>query len=219
MTSSDSQISESTTQDYTGNVSERMTHNETLTSSKSMVHCNTARVRNSSLLPADALNERPCQNTIPSAPVTESMIPNSTETTTAEDYTNAPKNGKSIPPTTHVKIFSNSTETTTVVVHTIQRNFTSSTISNTTNSTNASTNASARAYEFWLSKMTPNRSSAGTTTTTVQWDVSSRSDGITFIYLLLYFSTALPYGLFTLTDLDSDPDSDSDSDSDSDPEP
>ena len=179
MTSSDSQISENATQDYTGNVSERLAQNRTLTSPKSTVHCITARAQNSPSSTTDALNERPRQN---SRPVTESMNPNSTETLAVEDYTNASKNIQFIPATTLAEISTNSTETTIEVVPTIQQVFTSSTIPNTTESINMSTSPREQAKIFWLSKMTPNRSTAGTATT-VQRDVSSHPDGMAFIWI------------------------------------
>ena len=194
MTSLDSELSESTTQDYTGDVSEKMVQNRTLTSSKSTVHCNTVRAsgrtgQNSSLRATDALKEKASQNSTPTVSVTESMSQNNTEILATEDYTNNSKNNKSIPTTTHADIFTNSTETTTELVPTTHQGFNFSAIFNTTDSTNVSSSTSAHIKVFWLSKMTSSKSPAGTTTT-VQWDTSSDPDGMA-TYLHLYSSTAL----------------------------
>ena len=181
MTSLDSELSDRTTQDYTGNVSEKMVQNGTLTPSKSTVHCNTVRAsgrtgENSALHATDALEERTSQNSTPTVFVTEIISQNNTEILAAVDYTNNSGSSKSIPTTTHAEIFINSTEPTTEVVPTTQEGFNFSAILNTTDSRNVS--ASAHVKVFWLSKMTSSKSPTGTTTT-VQWDTSSDPDGMT----------------------------------------
>ena len=187
MTSLDSELSESTTQDYTGNVSEKMVENRTLTPSKSTVNCNTVRAsgrtgQNSSLRVTDIMKENANQNSTPAVSVTEIMSQNNTEILAAVDYTNNSEISKSIPTTTHAEIFINSTEPTTEVVPTTQEGFNFSAILNTTDSRNVS--ASAHVKVFWLSKMTSSKSPARTTTT-VQWDTSSGPDGMA-TYLHLY---------------------------------
>ena len=194
MTSLVSELSESTTQDYTGNTSEKMVQNRTLTPSKSTVNCNTVRAsgrtgQNSSLRATDALKERASQNSTHTVSLTESMSQNNTEILAAVDYTNKSESSKSIPTTTHAEIFINSTEPTSEVVPTTQEGFNFSAILNTTYSRNVSASASAYVKVFWLSKMTSSKSPAGTTTT-VQWDTSSDPDGMA-TYLHLYSSTAL----------------------------
>ena len=194
MTSSDSQLSDGTTQDYTGNTSEKMVQNRTLTPSKTTVHCNIVRAsggtgQNSSLRVTDALKERTSQNSTPTVSVTESMSKNNTEILAAVDYMNNSESSKSIPTTTHAEIFTNSTKPTTEVVPTTQEGFNFSAILNTTDSRNVSASASAHVKVFWLSKMTSSKSPAGTTTT-VQWDTSSDPDGMA-TYLHLYSSTVL----------------------------
>lgn len=194
VTSSDSQLSDSTTQDYTGNTSEKMVQNRTLTPLNSTVNCNTVRAsgrtgQNSSLRATDALKERASQNSTPTVSLTESMSQNNTEILATVDYTNNSDNRKSIPTTTLAEIFINSTEPTTEVVPTTQEGFNFSAILNTT-SKNVSASASAHVKVFWLSKMTSSKSPAGTTTI-VQWDTSSDPDGMA-TYLHLYSSTALP---------------------------
>ena len=184
MMSSGRQISD-TTQDYTGNVSEKIVQNRTVTASKSTVHYNTVRAsgrigQNSSLRVTDDLKERTSQNSTPIAPVTESMSQSYGERITTEDSYNAPKDDKAVPSTSNVEKLTNSIELTTEVVPTTQQDFNLSAIFNTTNSTSESTSASARIKVFWLSKMTSTKSTAGTTTT-VQWDIStdsSDSDGM-----------------------------------------
>ena len=97
MTSSDGQLSDSTTQEYTSYVSEGMASNRNSMTSKSTVHCNTVRASGSTLQnyfwrAAGALMERASQNSKPTVPMVESMSRNNTEYDT-----NAPQKWQTYP--------------------------------------------------------------------------------------------------------------------------